>query len=114
MIAGTFDKILDTKETHYACHMCNKIGTVSFYVETTYFHMMFIPTLSTGKEVFSTCSNCNKTYTLKNMPPEFQLDAKEFKRKTKIPIWYYSLLITHYHNCRYAHSICLYLLFYKS
>lgn len=93
MYGGVIDTILEVQETHHPCQHCNKTGFNSFYVQGTYFHLMFIPTLSGGKEVYSTCTNCGKTYSLKNMPPHIQFDAREFKKKVKVPTWYNSLII---------------------
>lgn len=91
MIVGVASKHIEEKETHHSCDACNKSNGISFSVEVTYFHIFFIPAFIADKDVYSFCNFCNTQYKYFQMPEHFKFDAKEFKRRTKAPIWYYSM-----------------------
>ena len=56
----------------------------------TYAHVMWIPCIPFGKEVFSWCGHCQNHLKLKEMPQDLQQKAREFRSQSSYPKWFYS------------------------
>ena len=61
-----------------------------FHIYGSYAHVMWIPCIPFGKEVFSWCGHCQNYLKLKEMPQELRQKAREFRRESSYPKWFYS------------------------
>lgn len=93
-LAGKKTFVLKSKTTKdVICPTCSVKNSTKVSIIGVYKHLIQIPFLSGGKYGESTCSNCNETYTLINMPATIKLAYYELKETVKTPIWFYSGLI---------------------
>jgi len=72
------------------CPHCESQNSFIATVFGTYFHIFWIPIISTGKTITVECSHCKKTYNKKDLPSELKNAVSRTVERSKIPktIWH--------------------------
>ncbi|MBP2282508.1 hypothetical protein H4V97_000826 [Flavobacterium sp. CG_23.5] len=86
-------KILKTGIIENAsCPNCNKINTLNFSIYGGYINVIIIPSAPIKRTILVECSNCKKTYKLKELTPEINTNFKEQYKKNPVknPLWQYT------------------------
>lgn len=89
IIFGARSRHIASKEIPATCSSCRE-KKMLFHVHGSYAHVMWIPCIPFGKKVSSRCRHCQNYLTLKEMPQDLRLKAREFRSATSYPKWFYS------------------------
>lgn len=89
IIFGTRSRHIASKEISATCNSCGE-QKMFFHVYGSYAHVMWIPSIPFGKEIFSWCGHCQNYLKLKQMPEDLRRKAKEFRSASSYPKWFYS------------------------
>jgi hypothetical protein len=81
-------KLGENKLTGYTCEKCQKEGNVHMSILAKYFHILWIPTLSLGKEASTKCFSCGNENEHESLSPELKERFKIIKVGYKAP-WYH-------------------------
>ena len=89
---GTRSKHIISKKVPGTCTSCDT-NDLYLTVYATYAHLMWIPSIPFGKNIYSYCGHCQNQLELREMSQDLRLKAKEFKSQTSYPKWYYSGIV---------------------
>jgi transcription elongation factor Elf1 len=76
----------------FQCPNCKSINSVSFGIESTYFHVWYIPVFPTEKDGFARCDSCDfKVNSIKYNKQTRDEYRQVIRKKVKHPFYVYTI-----------------------
>lgn len=72
------------------CPNCAAEGSTSINILNHYAHVFWVPLFPLGRKMVSQCDNCQHVLKRKQMPADFDMDARTLMAETRIPLWSFS------------------------
>ena len=92
-IFGTRSSQRAAEKVAVKCQYCQSPDSVWMYIYQSYFHIFWIPFFPYSTKSVTECSHCKQVLRSKEFDEDLRRSSDELKRRTKTPIWTFSLII---------------------
>lgn len=96
ILFGTKKKeIKSGRISNIVCHYCSENVTMNYSVETSYFHLYWIPIFPYKKRTYADCTECDTLFEYKHFSEQLKnkLNRENELKPSKNPVWMYSGLL---------------------